>query len=155
MRWFGGFIGPTSAPREPVGARPACPESPRLWLVGSWHGHEIQLGRARRGAVAVIGSCGASPHDLTTMASRGALNDVVLRWPGCYVVVEVTDAATTIWTDVGGAWPIYTVSADGGTYWASSSRALAGLTGAHPDLDRLAAWLVAPFAPVRDRKSVV
>lgn len=148
MRWFGGFIGPTTAPREPVDVRRACAESTRLWLVGSWPDHEVQLGRTRRGPVAVIGSCSASPHDVSSMASHGVLNDVVLRWPGSYVVLEVTDATTTIWTDVGGAWPIYTVSADGGTYWASSSRALAGLTGAHPDLDRLAAWLVAPFAPV-------
>ncbi|SFQ29457.1 asparagine synthase-related protein [Amycolatopsis rubida] len=75
-------------------------------------------------------------------------DDVAWRWPGSYTTVEVTRTATRVWTDVGGAWPIYTATADSGIYWASSSRALAGLGGARPDVDRLAACLLAPFVPV-------
>jgi asparagine synthase (glutamine-hydrolysing) len=84
---------------------------------------------------------------MTRLALHGAADDVAWRWSGSYTVVQVADEGTTVWTDLGGAWPIYTTMADNGVYWASNSRALAPLVGDHVDVDRLAAWLLAPGVP--------
>jgi asparagine synthase (glutamine-hydrolysing) len=72
---------------------------------------------------------------------------VAWQWPGSYVVVQVTEGGMTMWTDIGGAWPLYTLAADRGIYWASSSRALAALTRHRLDQRRLAASLLAPAVP--------
>lgn len=98
--------------------------------------------------VAVIGPSGIARRDLARLGTFGVPDDVAWRWPGSYTTVEVTDEFTRVWTDLGGAWPVYTTAADGGVYWASSSRALAGLTHTGPNVDRLAAWLLAPSVPV-------
>ncbi len=94
--------------------------------------------------VAVVGSCGASDADVLRLATHGVPDEVATRWPGAYIVIEVTDETTTVWTDLGGVWPIYTLHADGGTFWSSSSRALAGLTGLQLDTHQLAVELLAP-----------
>lgn len=147
MRWFGGFSGAVAAPRTPVGSRSLWPGTRGCWTVGAWPGFETRAVAAGHRAVAVVGTCGVTTAEIQRLAVHGVPDDVAWRSSGSYTVVEVTDEATTIWTDLGGAWPIYTTAADGGVYWASSSRALAGLTRAVPDLDRLAAWLLAPSVP--------
>ena len=147
MCWFGGFSGAVAAPRTPAEGRWVWPGVQGCWLVGAWRGFEARGVVVGHRAVAVVGSCGISRAELQRLAVHGVPDDVAWRWPGSYTVVQVADDATTIWTDLGGAWPIYTTVADGGVYWASSSRALAGLTGAAPDLERLAAWLLAPSVP--------
>ncbi|SDC20627.1 asparagine synthase (glutamine-hydrolysing) [Actinokineospora iranica] len=93
--------------------------------------------------------------ELARLAVHGVPDDVAWRWPGSYTVVAADDdGRTTIWTDVGGACPIYTLTVDGGVYWSSSSRALAGLTGNHIDPDWLAAWLAARgVSPLVDGRS--
>jgi asparagine synthase (glutamine-hydrolysing) len=152
MRWFGGFSNPT-APAAPVhapdegSAWPSVPDLPGCWRVGQWAGHEFRTTRTGRRTVAVIGPCGMGRGDLHRLGAHGVPDDVAWRWPGSYVTVEVTDEGTTVWNDLGGAWPIYFLRAHGGVYWASSSRPLADLIDAGPDLDRMAAWLVAPTEP--------
>jgi len=68
--------------------------------------------------------------------------------PGCYTIVltrtDTTANTVSVWTDVGGACPIYTTSHDGATVWGSSSRALAALVGAPINNDWLATHLAAP-----------
>jgi asparagine synthase (glutamine-hydrolysing) len=147
MRWFGGFSGATSMPQVPVGSRAVWPDLPGFWTVGRWAGHEVRAARAGRRAVAVIGPCGITPAELLRLATHDVPNDVARKWPGSYTVAEITAHATTIWTDLGGAWPVYVTTAGGGLYWSSSSRALAGLAGARPDADQLAARLLAPSIP--------
>lgn len=147
MLWFGGFSGQVTAPRIPVGVRHLWPAVPGRWLYGEWTPREVRTAYTARRALAVIGACGMVDGELDRLALHGVPDDVAWRWPGSYVVVQVTDDGTTIWTDVGGASPIYLLSADGGVYWSSSSRALAALTGHRLDLERLAVWLLAPAAP--------
>lgn len=147
MLWFGGFSGATGAARIPVDVWLLWPTIMGCWLNGTWPAHEVRATRTGRRHVAVIGPCGIPDGELVRLATHGVPDDVTWRWPGSYAVVQASDDGTTIWTDVGGAWPIYTASADGGVYWSSSSRVLAGLTGDRVDADWLAAWLMAPGVP--------
>ncbi|WP_067797138.1 albusnodin/ikarugamycin family macrolactam cyclase [Actinomadura formosensis] len=148
MRWFGGFSGPAAISRAPAGGRAVWPELPVCWTVGDWAEHEVRATRKGHRSIVVFGSSDITWADLSCLALHGVPDDVAWRWPGGYTVVEVTDDATTIWTDLGGAWPIYVTAADGGVYWSSSSRALAGLTMTGPDVEQLAARLLAPSVPI-------
>ncbi|WP_418154782.1 albusnodin/ikarugamycin family macrolactam cyclase [Actinoalloteichus caeruleus] len=148
MRWFGGFSNPTAPPRTPADSGRPWPSVPGVWTAGQWTGPEVRTTCTGRRFVVVIGPCGIAQEDLARLGAFGAPDDVAWRWSGSYTTVEITDEHTKVWTDLGGAWPIYTMSADGGAYWASSSRALAGLTDAGLDLDRLAAWMLAPAVPL-------
>jgi asparagine synthase (glutamine-hydrolysing) len=124
------------------------PTVPGCWTVGQWPGYEVRATRDGPRYVAVLGPCVLTRADLVRLATFGVPDHVAWQWPGSYTTVEVTDRHTRVWTDLGGAWPIYTAWADRGMYWASSARALATLTDAGPDPDRLAAWLLAPSIPV-------
>lgn len=147
MRWFGGFSGPTGAPRTPVGGTRIRASTPECWTVGQWTGHEVRTTETGTRTVVVVGACGITSPDLDRLGVHGVPDDVVWRWPGSYVVVEITEAGTTVWTDLCGAWPVYTTAMYGGVFWASSSRALAGLARTTPDLDMVAARLLAPSVP--------
>lgn len=157
MRWFGGF-----APRKPVLATsvPALrPDGVRqlwggpapLWLAGRWSGHEIRTARIGDRLVAVIGPCGITQPELQGLATARVEDDALARWPGSYTIIEVAQEGTTIWTDLGSAFPIYIVDVEDGTVWASSSRALAPLASGQNsdgvDLSWLAAVLLVPSAP--------
>lgn len=144
MRWFGGFVGSRSARRAPVDAARTWSEVADCWTVGNWSDHEVQTSRTELRSVAVFGTCAASPADIARLATRGMTDDVAGRWPGSYVVVQITKGQTTLWTDYGGACPVYALTVEEGVFWASSSRALAGLTGGELDGERLAAGLLAP-----------
>ncbi|WP_369812851.1 albusnodin/ikarugamycin family macrolactam cyclase [Frankia sp. R43] len=148
MRWFGGFSSAAKPPRTPVNSAEVWPTISGCWTVGRWDGNEVRATYSDHRMVAVIGPCAITRNSLARLGTHGVPDDVAWRWAGSYTTVEVTDSLTRIWTDLGGAWPIYTASLDGGVYWSSSSRALAALTGAGPDLDRLAMWLLAPSVPV-------
>jgi asparagine synthase (glutamine-hydrolysing) len=104
----------------------------------------VRTSRTAFRSVAVFGTCAASAVDIARLAIHGVPDDVVGRWPGSYVVVQIMGDTTTVWTDFGGACPIYVLTVDGGLFWASSSRALSGLTGQRLDSGRLAASLLAP-----------
>ncbi|GAA4223603.1 hypothetical protein GCM10022254_01060 [Actinomadura meridiana] len=112
--------------------------------MGQWPDYELRATRHNHRFVAVIGPCTMPPGDMERLRTFGVPDQVAWRWPGSYTVMEITPQRTRVWTDLGGAWPIYVAAADDGVYWASSSLALAGLTGTKPNLDRLATWLVAP-----------
>ncbi|WNV83072.1 hypothetical protein [Umezawaea sp. Da 62-37] len=116
MRWFGGFATSTAAPRSPIGSTLLWPTTPGCWTVGSWAGHEVRTTRSAARLIAVLGTCGITAAELTRLSTDGVPDDVEWRWPGSYTTVEVTHAATRIWTDLGCAWPIYTTATDGGIY---------------------------------------
>jgi asparagine synthase (glutamine-hydrolysing) len=147
MLWFGGFVGPRSAARVPVDSTHPWKQLSTCWSVGNWPTHEMRTAQLGRRTAAVIGPSGITANELTGLARDGVPNDAAWRWSGSYTVILADDAGTSVWTDVGGACPIYIASADGGTYWSSSSRGLAGLTDNRPDADWLAAWLLAPGIP--------
>lgn len=144
MRWFGGFSGPGGPPRTPAAARAIVPGTPQLWMCGPQAPGEVRAAAAGDRTVAVIGACGITRAGLSRLADCGITDDVARQWPGSYIAVEITPAATTIWTDLAAAQPVYVTQAYGGLYWSTSSRALAGLTGASPDPDQVAARLLAP-----------
>ncbi|MGH3942242.1 MAG: albusnodin/ikarugamycin family macrolactam cyclase [Pseudonocardiaceae bacterium] len=143
MLWFGGFNGKITAPRVPIGVRNLWPTVSGGWLQGEWPVREVRTTHTSRRSLAVLGPCGAAADELARLAVGEVPDDVAWRWPGSYTVVAADDKGTTIWTDVGGACPVYTLAADGGVYWSSSSRALAGMTCGQVDADWLAAWLLA------------
>ncbi|GLZ28086.1 asparagine synthase [Lentzea sp. NBRC 105346] len=144
MFWLGGFRGPAPSRREPQHSGRMWPHVADCWLSGSPREQEFRTARTATRTVAVVGSCGASDADVLRLATHGVPDQVASRWPGAYIVIEVTNEATTVWTDLGGVWPIYTLAVDGGTFWSSSSRALAALTGLQLDTHQLAVELLAP-----------
>lgn len=146
MRWFGGFSRPAAPPSIPAGARSLWPTLPGCWLVGSWPQSEVRACREGGVAVAVLGPCGADATEVARLLLDGVPDGVAWRWPGSYTVVRTSAEETTIWSDLGGAWPMYTTVVAGGVYWSSSARSLAGLTRGGVDVDRLASTLVAPSA---------
>ncbi|MCK2239371.1 MULTISPECIES: albusnodin/ikarugamycin family macrolactam cyclase [unclassified Crossiella] len=155
MYWFGGFSGPTDALVLPVGAHFPLREKENLWSVGPWFVDEEQTARDQVRQVAIFGPCGNTEAELHSLVANGVPDDVAYAWPGSYTVVELTSSGTTIWTDLGGACPIYVLERDGGAMWASSSRALAALTGQRIDWDRMAVYLVAPgITPLTDGRSM-
>jgi len=102
------------------------------------------LGRGTR-RVAVIGPCAASARELATLADQDELDDhLSTAWPGSYTIIAADAGGVDVLTDVGSAWPIYTTNHQGAAVWASSSRALAALSGCRLDVGWLAASLVSP-----------
>lgn len=142
--WFGGSCGAPSARMCPETSRPIWPEVAGLWDSGDWPQYERQTARHRERRIAVFGPCAATPTELQSLAASGVPDDVAWRWPGSYTVVQLDPATTTVWTDLGCAWPIYTVTVRGGTMWASSSLLLASLTGYRVDLGQVTDRLIDP-----------
>src|SRR5205807_755621 len=122
MLWFGGFSGPRSPRRVPLNRRPIWSSVPNAWRVGEWPDSLFRQAHNRDRSVAVVGTCGATGTDVTHLAMHGVTDTVVWRWPGSYTVIEVDDRGTTLWTDLGGACPLYFTGTDHGVYWASSAR---------------------------------
>ena len=147
MWWFGGFSGRRPPRHVPVNHRPISPAMPNAWQMGDWPRSTIRTAHTPHRAVAVIGPCAASATDLTRLATDGVTDTVAWTWPGSYVVLETDERGTTLWTDLSAACPIYYLGTDHGLYWASSARALAPLRGGRPNLDALAAGLLAPTVP--------
>lgn len=146
MHWLAGSFGTGSA-RRPAGSVPVG-GAQDLWLVGDPPQAWVRTANAPMRRVVVVGTCGASNDELNRLASSGVPDDVVLRWPGAYAVVEQTEVATTIWTDLASSVPVYTTVFDKTAYWATTARGLAGLTGAAVNSERLAVELLAPSSPL-------
>jgi asparagine synthase (glutamine-hydrolysing) len=154
MFWFGGFSGPRPTRRIPVEARDVWSEVAGCWTVGRWVAHDVKTVAVEGRHVMVVGPCGISKLELERLASDGVPDDVAWKWSGSYTVVEVTASGTAVWTDLGGTMPIYTLAFNEGTMWASSSRALAGLTGQRIDWGTVGALLLVPeVAPLVARRS--
>lgn len=148
LSWFGGFV---TSKREalcaPGGSRPMTPAPCPVWTIGSWPEHEARVAVAGLRRVAIFGPCSANNHELSQLAQRGVSDAVLLAFAGSYTVVESIAECTTVFTDIGHAWPIYTVKTEWGTVWGSSALALAALVGAGTDLNWVASALLAPQAP--------
>ncbi|MFI2362644.1 albusnodin/ikarugamycin family macrolactam cyclase [Promicromonospora sp. NPDC019610] len=146
MHWLAGACGAGSA-RRPAGSVPVDGASD-LWVVGDPPQAWVRTADTPIRRVIVVGTCGASDGELNRLASSGVPDDVALQWPGAYAVVEQTETATTVWTDLASSVPVYTTVFDSTAYWATTARGLAGLTGAAVNSERLAAELLAPSSPL-------
>lgn len=154
MRWFGGCLDPHGADGvAPVGARWLW-RQPALWTVGDWSAREVRTATGRGGSrLVVLGPCSATDGELRGLVTGTAatLGAAATAWAGAYTLVHADDRGRVkIVTDPSCACPIYTAR-DGSMVWASSARALAGLTGASVDVAWLAAHLADPLAPVPGR----
>lgn len=148
MSWFGGFVAdsPQHPAPVPANARALFAEPFPLWVVGDWPPAQVTVVTSAGGYLAVFGSCAASPGQLAPLLGR-LPGDAITRWPGAYVIVRATGDGVTVLTDAGTALPIYTAATAHGVVWASSSRALASLTGTGVDVAWLAAALSHPASP--------
>lgn len=154
MRWFGGHLAPPVAESVvPVGARWLW-RRPALWTVGDWPAREVRtVTGSDGGRLAVFGPCSATDGELIGLltGTAAALGAAATAWAGSYTLVRTNDCGRVeIVTDPSCACPIYTTHEDA-LVWASSARALAGLTGAGIDIAWLAAHLVDPLVPVPGR----
>ncbi|MBB5789877.1 albusnodin/ikarugamycin family macrolactam cyclase [Jiangella mangrovi] len=143
-RLFGGGTGLLGTARIPAGAR-LLTTYPATWVVGSWPAGHVRTDERRAGTLVVLGPCSATARDLELLPDE--LPDwASTTWSGAYTLVFARrDGSVTVLTDPACAAPIYITRADNhGIVWASSSRALAGLTGATVDDLWLAANLMAP-----------
>lgn len=152
MSWIAGYFGSHPSSRSPLAARTVASRgSSRVWIDDDAAGPARPIPyrldyRANRELI-VIGTALVTDAEILTTTESTVPDDVALRWPGAYVVVEVTEARLSIWSDLATAVPIYTHQADDGVYWSTSARALAGLSGGRLDLERIAGELHAPGTP--------
>ncbi|MFC7918652.1 albusnodin/ikarugamycin family macrolactam cyclase [Streptomyces cinereoruber] len=144
MGWFGGYLTTAPKPAVPVGARMLW-QDPPVWSAGT----PVRLADGSDGGrLLVFGSCGVTDTELDRLARSGgarSLDSAATAWTGAYTLAYDDGHGTvTVWADPAGACPLYTCSFNGSTVWASSSLALAALTGARPDAGWMAAHLADP-----------
>lgn len=148
LRWFGGAVGRPGCAGPPPDARllPASRSSGLLWTAGRWPIDEVRTAVAGNRSVTIFGPCSAADDAVARLAARGVTDTVLTDFAGAYVVVESIPGGTTVLTDPGHVWPIYTATTPDGPVWGSSALALARLLGCRPD----PAWLiVSVLAPER------
>lgn len=147
-RWFGGRTSPDRTDQVvAAGRRLMATGRMPLWTVGEWAPAEIRTAAVKNRQVTVFGHCAVTDPELHRLAARGVTDRVLTAFAGSYTVVESTACRTTVFTDPGHAWPIYTTDAADGIVWGSSALALAALTNAQPDTEWLARTLLVPHRP--------
>jgi asparagine synthase (glutamine-hydrolysing) len=119
----------------------------QLWMVGEWQPTEIRTVAVKDRQVTVFGPCAATNAELHRLVVQGVPDRVMTAFSGSYTVVEYTPHRTTVFTDPGHAWPIYTADTGRGIAWGSSSLALAALTNVQPDTAWLAKALLMQHRP--------
>ncbi|MFF2374767.1 albusnodin/ikarugamycin family macrolactam cyclase [Streptomyces xiamenensis] len=140
--FFGGFTSRCGGGQRPEGTEFAADH---LW---SGAATPIRLLEGPDGnPMAVLGLCGAADTELAGLAGSPLPDDVTWRWPGTYAVMERRTDRTVLHTDPAGAVPLYAMRVAGGWAWSSSSRALASLTGAAVDPERVAAFVALSHVP--------
>lgn len=145
MGWFGGVVTTTSCPI----IRPVSP----TWSRELPHGELWTLGTKTRIAVtttdvgllqgAVLGSHTVTADHLQRWLSKDWRHGPP-AWPGTYAVVVFHPEGATVFTDPAHALPLYFCEVEGAVVWASSSRALSGLTSGGVDLAWVADLLTEP-----------
>ncbi|MEV7947566.1 albusnodin/ikarugamycin family macrolactam cyclase [Streptomyces rubiginosohelvolus] len=141
---FGGSGSPSRPGFRPVGSRHLTSRH-HTWVLGAVPARSVACPGGRR-QVLILGRCGAKDSDLRRLSSA-LPDDITWKWPGAYTVIEESDEAVVIHTDPASTRPIYLVSHDGGWVWSSSARALASLTRAAVDVERLACSIFLPSIP--------
>lgn len=141
---FGGNCSPSRRGFRPLGSRHLTSRR-HTWALGAVSARSVVCPSGRR-QVLILGRCGAKDSDLHRLSST-VPDDVTWKWPGTYTVVEESEEAVVIHTDPASARPIYLVAHDDGWVWSSSARALASLTRATVDVERLACSIFLPSVP--------
>ncbi|MFJ6610889.1 albusnodin/ikarugamycin family macrolactam cyclase [Streptomyces sp. NPDC091289] len=141
---FGGSGSPSRPGYRPVGSRHLTSRL-HTWALGAVPARSVGCPDGQR-QVLILGRCGATDSDLHRLRST-LPEDVTWKWPGTYTVIEESEEAVVIHTDPASARPIYLVGHDGGWVWCSSARALASLTRATVDVERLACSIFLPSVP--------
>ncbi|WP_093750926.1 albusnodin/ikarugamycin family macrolactam cyclase [Streptomyces sp. DvalAA-19] len=130
---------------RPVGSRYLTSRH-HTWALGAVPVRSVTSLDGRR-QVLVLGWCGAEDSDLQCLRLAALPEDVTWRWPGAYTVIEESEEAVVLHTDPASAHPVYLVGHEGAWVWCSSARALASLTRATVDTERLACSIFLPSVP--------
>ncbi|WP_272923808.1 albusnodin/ikarugamycin family macrolactam cyclase [Streptomyces sp. SID3343] len=144
---MGGFV-----PGAPLGTTPLplsamAHDRLPLWLIPEGPLPDIRTGRSARRMVCVLGTCGADDHALHKIAVQGVRPPDLWRWPGAYVLVEISERRIALYADLASAVPLYWTRAPSGPAWSTSARALAGLIHAAVNPMWLAVRLLTPANP--------
>ncbi|MEU3016110.1 albusnodin/ikarugamycin family macrolactam cyclase [Nocardiopsis sp. NPDC007018] len=145
MEWFGGSVATTGAPapRPLETTWSLVLAKVELWTAGTCSGRAVATAVAGPEWVAVFGTHGTDSESLETWLSVRGESDPP-PWPGTYTVVVGNTRGISVFTDPAHALPIYYTEVDGALVWASSSRALSGLTGLGPNLTWVSRLLANP-----------
>ncbi|MDT0329197.1 albusnodin/ikarugamycin family macrolactam cyclase [Nocardiopsis lambiniae] len=148
MGWFGGVVtaAVSSAPRPMAPTWSEVIPCGELWRVGPGAGPTVTVTRSGPLMGAVLGSHTVSADDLRGWL-RGAWRTGPSSWAGMYAVVVAHRGGATVFADPVHALPLYFCEVEGSVVWASSSRALAGLTDTGVDLAWLSGLLMDPAGP--------
>lgn len=147
-RWFGGRISPDHTNQiVPEGCRLMTTGRMPLWMVGDWAPAEIRTAAFKGQHVTLFGHCAVTDSELHRLAAQGVSEHVLTAFAGSYTVIESTARCTTVFTDPGHAWPIYTARGAESIVWGSSALALAALTNTQLDIEWLARALLVPHRP--------
>ncbi|CAL9410513.1 hypothetical protein SUDANB121_01660 [Nocardiopsis dassonvillei] len=130
MSWFGGVVATaalsTSRPVLPAWSRTLpCGE---LWAVGQGSGPTVTVTEVGPLTGAILGTHMVSAEDLSTWL-QGNWRSGPPCWPGTSAVVVAAQGELTVFADPVHALPLYFCEVAGAVVWASSSRALSGVTG--------------------------
>ncbi|MEU3307178.1 albusnodin/ikarugamycin family macrolactam cyclase [Nocardiopsis sp. NPDC006832] len=146
MEWFGGVSRATGTPS----VRPISPswvhELPcgELWTVGPGAGYAVTVAKVGLLSGAVLGSHAVSTDQLSMWLS-GDRRSGPPPWPGTYTVMVIDPEGMTVFADPAHALPLHFSEVEGSVVWASSSRALSGLTGTGVDPAWVSGLLVNPM----------
>ncbi|MFL1380572.1 albusnodin/ikarugamycin family macrolactam cyclase [Nocardiopsis protaetiae] len=143
--WFGGGTGtglPLLRPRDSLLVHHG--KGTQIWTDRDHPPGQLRVARHGPRRIAVFGPCGATEEQLSRLASHPVPDDVAWRWPGSYTVVLLEPGRTTVWTDLGWAWPLYTTVRDDMTLWSSSALLLASLQGMRPNTEQMWDRLLGP-----------
>ncbi|MGQ4268295.1 albusnodin/ikarugamycin family macrolactam cyclase [Nocardiopsis changdeensis] len=148
MGWFGGVVtaSTSSAPRPMSPTWSVELSCGALWTVGPGAGPTVTVAGAGPLTGAVLGSHTVSEDDLRAWL-QGAWRAGPPSWAGTYAVVVAHHGGATVFADPVHALPLYFCEVEGSVVWASSSRALSGLTGTGVDLAWVSGLLVDPAGP--------
>ncbi|GAA1086797.1 albusnodin/ikarugamycin family macrolactam cyclase [Nocardiopsis metallicus] len=129
MEWFGGVVTATGSPS----LRPTAPAwsraipSGELWTAGPGSGMAVTTAETGPLHGAVLGT-----HTVSALCLRAWLSgdwrSGPPTWSGNYTVLVAHQEGASVFTDPAHALPIHFCEMEGSTVWASSSRALSGLT---------------------------
>ncbi|MFE6774790.1 albusnodin/ikarugamycin family macrolactam cyclase [Streptomyces sp. NPDC057702] len=142
---FGGSCTARSAGPRPAGAEPVAAGS-SVWRLGPGP-VRVSPTRGGRRRVAVLGWSGGSDQEVGRLVDAPLPTDITWRWPGTYTVVDENEEAVVLYTDPAAAQPVYLTRHENDWVWCSSARALAALTGAGIDTQRLACTVFLPSVP--------
>ncbi|GAA1467269.1 albusnodin/ikarugamycin family macrolactam cyclase [Nocardiopsis exhalans] len=129
MEWFGGVVTATGS----LSPRPTAPAWCRalplgeLWTAGPGSGTAVTTAESGPLYGAVLGTHTVSASCLRTWLS-GDWRSGPPAWAGTYAVLVAHQAGASVFTDPAHALPIHFCEVEGSAVWASSSRALSGLT---------------------------